>query len=286
MGGGDLAHRIAVRGADEIGQVATEFNRMGEALYESYHRLQQREQAKSEQLHEVTQQLVESEKLAAVGQLAAGVAHEINNPMGIASLYVQQLLESGQLSAGQEQKLRIVERHAERVGRITQGLLDFARARQYRREAFDVAEIVRAAIEVQTPLFTAAQVEVALRIGEGSFAIVGDGEQVQQVFENLLRNAVQAIGRDGRIDVEIAQSAESLVVRIADSGPGIASEHIEHIFEPFFTTKEIGEGTGLGLAISYGTIKAHSGRMEAENRKEGGAVFSVFLPVEKNGELP
>ena len=286
MGGGDLAHRIAVRGADEIGQVATEFNRMGEALYESYHRLQQREQAKSEQLHEVTQQLVESEKLAAVGQLAAGVAHEINNPMGIASLYVQQLLESGQLSAGQEQKLRIVERHAERVGRITQGLLDFARARQYRREAFDVAEIVRAAIEVQTPLFTAAQVEVALRIGEGSFAIVGDGEQVQQVFENLLRNAVQAIGRDGRVDVEIAQSAESLVVRIADSGPGIASEHIEHIFEPFFTTKEIGEGTGLGLAISYGTIKAHSGRMEAENRKEGGAVFSVFLPVEKNVELP
>ncbi len=284
MGGGDLTHRIAVRDADEIGQVAAEFNRMGEALNDSYRRLQQREQVKSEQLHKVTQQLVESEKLAAVGQLAAGVAHEINNPMGIASLYVQQLLESGQLSATQEEKLRVVERHAERVGRITQGLLDFARARQYRREPFDIAEIVRAAIEGQLPRLEAARVEVFLDVGEGPFAILGDGEQMQQVFENLLLNAVQAIGDKGNVRVELERGIEEIAVRVADSGPGIAREHIDHIFEPFFTTKDVGEGTGLGLAISYGTVKAHGGRMQVENGPEGGAVFVVFLPAEQRME--
>lgn len=284
MGSGDLTHRIAVRDADEIGQVAAEFNRMGEALGESYRRLQQREQVKSEQLHKVTQQLVESEKLAAVGQLAAGVAHEINNPMGIASLYVQQLLESGQLSATQEEKLRVVERHAERVGRITQGLLDFARARQYRREPFDVAEVVRAAIEGQKPRLEAAQVEVFLDVGEGTLAIVGDGQQMQQVFENLLLNAVQAIGAKGSVWVEVGRDGEEIAVRVADSGPGIAREHIDHIFEPFFTTKDVGEGTGLGLAISYGTVKAHGGRMHAENGPEGGAVFVVVLSAEEQME--
>lgn len=282
MGRGDLRHRIAVGGADEIVEVAEEFNRMGEALHESYRRLEEREQDKSERLHQMTQQLVESEKLAAVGQLAAGVAHEINNPMGIASLYVQQLLESGQLGREQEEKLRIVEHHAERVGRITQGLLDFAHARQYRREPCDVARVVRAAVATQALRLEASRVAVEVAT-TGSFDIIGDAEQVQQVFENLLLNALQAIGSSGHVKVEIARGQGEVVTRIADDGPGIAPEHLDHIFEPFFTTKEVGEGTGLGLAISYGTIKAHGGRMRVENGPDGGAVFEVCLPAAEAG---
>jgi signal transduction histidine kinase len=279
MGSGDLAYRLRANTGDEIQEVAEEFNRMGQALLETYDRLAEREAAKSEQLHKVTQQLVESEKLAAVGQLAAGVAHEINNPLGVLSMFVQQLLERGGLSQAQAEKLRLIERHAERVGRVTQGLLDFARVRQYRREPFDAGLVARAALESLGPRLEAAQTKVEFCAPEEGTWVVGDEEQVQQVFENLLLNAVQAMGQGGQLEVEVIRQGEEIVVQVADTGPGIPEEYRERIFEPFFTTKEVGQGTGLGLAIGYGIVKVHGGRMSAQNRPGGGALFTVWLPA-------
>jgi two-component system NtrC family sensor kinase len=274
---GDLAHRLDVRTGDELEQLADEFNRMGAALEESYHRLEEREADKSQRLETVSLQLLESERLAAVGRLAAGVAHEINNPVGVMSMYVEQLLEGEGLTQAQRDKLRIVERHTERLARVTGGLLDFARAREYRVARFDAAAPARHAIEALAPRLQEAGVEAHVRADEEVF-VDGDEGQVQQVLENLVLNAIHA-APGGRIDIDVQRADDRARLRVRDNGTGIAPEHLERLFEPFFTTKEVGQGTGLGLSISYGIVKAHGGSMAGRTRDEGGAEFTIDLPL-------
>jgi signal transduction histidine kinase len=276
IAGGAFAHRLQVRTRDEIEELAEEFNRMSQALEQTYQQLEDRDAAKTEKLNQMTHQLIESEKLAAVGQLAAGVAHEINNPAGVVSMFAQQLQERPDLAPAYREKLRIIEHHAERIGRVTRGLLDFARAREYHRDPLDLCHTLDHALEAFAPRLE--QVEVEKRYALSPAPVLGDGEQLQQVFGNLILNAVQAMGGQGRLRVEIAEQAGEVCAGVADSGPGIPAEHLERVFEPFFTTKEVGQGTGLGLSVSYGIVKAHGGRMSAANRPEGGAVFCVFLP--------
>ncbi len=276
IAGGAFAHRLQVHTRDEIEELAEEFNHMGQALQETYQQLEERDAAKTERLNQMTHQLIESEKLAAVGQLAAGVAHEINNPAGVVSMFAQQLQERQDLAPAHREKLRIIERHAERIGRVTRSLLDFARAREYRRDPLDLCRTLDHSLEALALHLEQISVEKTYTLSPAP--LLGDEEQLQQVFANLILNALQAMEGKGRLWVEIGEEAGQLRVLIADSGPGIAAEHLERIFEPFFTTKEVGQGTGLGLAISYGTVKAHGGQMSAANRPEGGAVFRVLLP--------
>jgi signal transduction histidine kinase len=276
IAGGAFSHRLQVRTRDEIEELAEEFNRMGQALQETYRQLEERDAAKTERLNQMTHQLIESEKLAAVGQLAAGVAHEINNPAGVVSMFAQQLQERGDLAPAHREKLRIIERHAERIGRVTRGLLDFARAREYRRDLLDLCQALDHALEAFAPRL--AQVEVERCYALRPAPVLGDEEQLQQVFGNLILNAVQVMEGRGRLWVEVGEEAGQVRASMADSGPGIPAEHLERVFEPFFTTKEVGQGTGLGLAISYGIVKAHGGQMSAANRPGGGAVFTVLLP--------
>ncbi|MBM3277417.1 MAG: HAMP domain-containing protein [Candidatus Handelsmanbacteria bacterium] len=276
IAGGAFAHRLEVHTDDEIGELAEEFNHMGQALQETYRRLEERDAVKTEKLNQMTHQLIESKKLAAVGQLAAGVAHEINNPAGVVSMFAQQLQERPDLDPAHRDKLRVIERHAERIGRVTRGLLDFARAREYRRDPLDLCQTLDQALEAFAPRLK--QVEVAKCYALCPAPVLGDGEQLQQVFGNLILNAVQAMEGKGRLWVEVVEEADQIRAAVADSGPGIPAQYLERVFEPFFTTKEVGQGTGLGLAVSYGTVKAHGGRMSAANRPQGGAVFSIFLP--------
>ena len=276
IAGGAFAHRLQVHTHDEIEELAEEFNRMGQALQQTYQQLEERDAAKTERLNQMTHQLIESEKLAAVGQLAAGVAHEINNPAGVVSMFAQQLQERPDLPPACREKLKIIERHAERIGRVTRSLLDFARAREYRRDALDLCHTLDHTLEAFAPRLE--QVEVLRHYSFCPAPVLGDDEQLQQVFGNLVVNAIQAMGGKGRLRVEVTAVAGEVCATVADSGPGVPAEHLERVFEPFFTTKEVGQGTGLGLAISYGIVKAHGGRMSAANRPEGGAIFSVSLP--------
>ena len=279
LAGGDLTHRLDVRTGDEIEQLAAEFNRMGAALQDSYARLAQREADKSEKLEQVSRQLLESERLAAVGQLAAGVAHEVNNPVAVVSMYVEQLLETEGLSAEQRDKLHIIERHAERLGRITRGLLDFARVREYRQDRFAAASPVRRALEALAPQLAEARIEAKLQAVPDAGCVVGDEEQLQQVCENLILNAMHA-SPGGHIDVMVRPEGDGRVeIVVSDDGSGIDEAHLARVFEPFFTTKEVGEGTGLGLSISYGIVKAHRGRMSVSSPPQGGATFTVSLPL-------
>ena len=283
MSGGDLAYRLNVCTGDEIQDVAEEFNRMGGALEEIYGRLQAREREKTARLEDVTRQLVEREKLAAVGQLAAGVAHEINNPAGIVSMFVQQLLERSDLPDVCRDKLRIVDRHADRIGRITRGLLDFARGREYRREPMDLDRALDGVLAALEPRIAEADVWVVVHKhqSEDGLCAMGDEEQVQQVFENLTLNAVQAMPGGGRLTVVISHENGEARVVFSDTGQGVPEDHLGRVFEPFFTTKEVGQGTGLGLAISFGIIQAHGGHLTVQNSPAGGAVFTVVLPLEK-----
>ena len=283
MAGGDLAYRLNVCTGDEIQDVAEEFNRMGGALEEIYGRLQAREREKTARLEDVTRQLVEREKLAAVGQLAAGVAHEINNPAGIVSMFVQQLLERSDLPDVCRDKLRIVDRHADRIGRITRGLLDFARGREYRREPMDLDRALDGVLAALEPRIAEADVWVVVHKhqSEDGLCAMGDEEQVQQVFENLTLNAVQAMPGGGQLTVVISHENGEARVVFSDTGQGVPEDHLGRVFEPFFTTKEVGQGTGLGLAISFGIIQAHGGHLTVQNDPNGGAIFTVVLPLEK-----
>ncbi|MCC7263370.1 MAG: HAMP domain-containing protein [Candidatus Latescibacteria bacterium] len=282
IAGGAFVHRLEVHTHDEIEELAEEFNRMGQALQQTYQQLEERDAAKTERLNQMTHQLIESEKLAAVGQLAAGVAHEINNPAGVVSMFAQQLQERPDLPPACREKLKIIERHAERIGRVTRGLLDFARVREYRRDPLDLCQTVDHSLEAFAPRLEG--VEVVRQYALCPAPALGDEEQLQQVFGNLILNAVQAMAGKGHLYLQIGEEAGLLRVAIGDSGPGIPAEHLERVFEPFFTTKEVGQGTGLGLAVSYGIIKAHGGRMSAANQPGGGAVFNIYLPPSERKE--
>ncbi|MSS70429.1 MAG: HAMP domain-containing protein [Candidatus Latescibacteria bacterium] len=284
IAGGDFDHRLDIRTGDEVQELAEEFNRTGRALSETYRQLHERDAARSEQLRQVSQQLIESEKLAAVGRLAAGVAHEINNPIGVVLMFTQRLLERGDLREADQEKLHIIERHADRIGRITRGLLDFARPREYRQGPVDLRRALEATLNAFAPRLSEAGIGVEWRMTGEQAEILGDEEQLGQVFANLTLNAIQAVEGGGKLIVSVERAASEVLVSFADTGPGIPEEHLNRVFEPFFTTKEVGQGTGLGLAVSYGIVQAHGGRMAAGNRPEGGAVFTVALPVRGEGK--
>lgn len=215
-------------------------------------------------------ELSNAEKLASVGRLAGGVAHEINNPAGVILGRATFLLDEGDLPPDVRGDLEVVARQAERIRRITGQLLRFARQSTGERAPVDLADVARSAVALVRleARGKGCRVEEAL----DPHVVTGDAHSLEQVTYNLLRNAVHA----AKAHVVVRTGPAGLVVE--DDGPGVAPEHLGRLFEPFFTTKPAGEGTGLGLAVSHGIVEEHGGRLFAENRAEGGARFTVELP--------
>jgi PAS domain S-box-containing protein len=232
--------------------------------------------------------VIKAERLSSVGALAAGVAHEINNPLGIINLFAQRMLEKAKKGEIDVDKLEKIVEQGRRVAAITRNLLDFARAAPTRFAPFDVGEVLRSTCSLVSDRARVGEIELVQEIATGLPRIVGNGQQISQVVLNLLLNAVQAIGRGGRIVVRAADTPTSRLptagravrVTVEDSGPGIPPDALPRLFEPFFTTKAPGEGTGLGLSVSWGILKEHHGSIFASNRPEGGARFEFELPVE------
>lgn len=224
-------------------------------------------------------QLVQSEKLAAVGQLAGGVAHEINNPLSAILAFSQ--LGIRDVDEGDElhEFLTEIEEAAQRCKEIVRNLLTFSRAPQRSDlKEVDVNDIVRRAGTLMGHEFDKGQVSLNLRLEEGLPPVSGSGNQLMQVIVNFMSNAVGAIGGVGTVDVSTTSHGGCVRVSVTDSGPGVPEEYLQKIFEPFFTTKEEGKGTGLGLSVSYGIIQAHKGTIHVTNNREGGATFSFELP--------
>jgi len=222
----------------------------------------------------------QSEKMAAVGSLAAGIAHEINNPIGVITSRVELILmearEKG-LQPGVTRDLRVIEKHAGRVAKITQGLLSFSRQAPWKLTDMDVNQVVEEALLLVEKQFTKERIVLEKNLAAGLPQIAGSPNHLEQVLVNLLTNAREAMVGGGTVLVESRRAHEMIEIRVMDTGPGIPPEVMARIFDPFFTTKE--EGTGLGLSISYGIVREHGGTITIESRPGGGSTFIIQLPI-------
>jgi PAS domain S-box-containing protein len=226
-------------------------------------------------------QLRHSEKMAAVGQLVSGVAHEINNPLAAIVGYSDLLLENASVPEAAKEELRIVLKEAERTRDIVQNLLRFARQMPAKREALDIHSVLRQVLQLRTYGAAGDGVEVVKHFGKAVPQIFGDAHQLQQVFLNILNNAYDAVreaGRAGKIEITTRERNGAVEIAVRDNGVGIADT--ARIFEPFYTTKEVGKGTGLGLSICYGIVREHGGEVICENNADGtGCTFFVQIPM-------
>ena len=262
--------QVQVKSRDEIGTLASSFNHMASELKD-------REAA----LNAAQAQLIQSEKLAAVGQLGAGIAHEVKNPLagilGCAQLSLRDAPQGTLLA----KNLTLIEKETKRCKMIIENLLKFARQEKTLLEPTDVNRVVEDAVAIVLHQLELNQVKVIKDLAPGLPKIRGNGNQLQQVFMNLMINAQHAMeGAGGTVTLSTRGTApDRIEVRVTDTGPGIPEAIRKRIFEPFFTTKPTGKGTGLGLSVSYGIVKDHAGEIRAESPPGQGATFVITLPV-------
>jgi two-component system, NtrC family, sensor kinase len=225
-------------------------------------------------------QLQMADKLASLGQVSTGIAHEINNPLGIIMGYTQLLLRGSYQGTQIQDDLRTIEKHARSCKKIVDDLLKFARSTRTNKASVDINQCLTEVISLLLHQLELDNITLETNLHSGLPTVIGDEEKLKQVFMNLLVNAKQAISRSGNISVRCFNDIQEGAVRvlISDTGCGIAPQVIDKIFDPFFTTKPVGEGTGLGLSVSYGIIQDHNGRIEVESKTGKGTTFTIILP--------
>jgi len=232
-----------------------------------------------EDLRRTQEQLLQSEKMSAVGQLIAGVAHELNNPL-TAILGYAQLLESEGLNERAQDYVGKMFKQAQRTHRVVQNLLSFARQRKPERNEVDIRKVLEDTLALRDYDLKVNKIGVEKDLGADAAMVVADPHQLEQVFLNIINNAVDAVvetGRSGKLVIRVYRDKNEVCAQFADDGPGIKDP--KRIFDPFYTTKNVGKGTGLGLSICYGIVKEHGGDITAHNADEGGAVIEVRLPM-------
>jgi two-component system, NtrC family, sensor kinase len=230
------------------------------------------------------ERLGQSEKLAALGQFVAGIAHEMNNPLQGVLGHLELLIETSADARPLRRDLRRIYHEADRAAKIVRNLLVFAGSRQMTRRRLRINRVLSRVISSRTAALSRAAIEVSRDEAADLPAVMGDPLLMHQAFLNILINAEHAIlatGNPGRIDVQVTCEPRDrrVVTVVKDSGPGIPPDILPRIFDPFFTTKEVGRGTGLGLAITYGIVQEHGGTVTAANSRGGGAVFTISLPA-------
>ncbi|MCC7015474.1 MAG: HAMP domain-containing protein [Planctomycetes bacterium] len=275
IAGGELTHRVAIDSGDEIGELGGEFNRMAADLHEMRSGLEAR-------VEERTREFVQAARLAGLGTMAAGIAHEINNPLAsIASCAegLERKLERGTSTPEQQREyLQIIAKEAYRAHGITSRLLEFARSEGGPKVEFSVEEMMRELEVLLEHRLRARSITLARACDPGLPSMYGRASECKQVLLNLVHNAIDASPAGGTIRVACRRDDGVAVLEVEDQGPGIAPEHLERIFDPFFTTKDPGKGTGLGLAIVHRIVESHGGRVEVQNTSHG-ALFRVRVPL-------
>jgi two-component system, NtrC family, sensor kinase len=277
VGRGDFTRRIEQFSNDECGEVAEAFNRMTENLQTSRTDLE-----KAVATVKTTQaQLIQSEKLSAVGQFVAGIAHELNNPLTTV-IGFSELLQYSNIDPKFKGHVSQIANGATRCHKIVHSLLGFARQHEPERKLASLHDIVDAVLEFLAYDMRTNNITIVREYARELPPILADSHQLQQVILNILSNARQAIEafrRDGRIVLRTGANATHVWLRIIDNGPGMSRETLSRIFDPFFTTKPQGKGTGLGLSLSYGIVKEHQGTIRAESEPGKGAEFIIELPI-------
>ena len=294
VGTGSFDKLVDVRSDDEIGELAAGFNQMTQNLSRSCQELEQwtkelesRVNDRTKELQDTQVHLIQTEKLAATGKLAAGVAHEINNPIGIILNRIECLeMEAAEKKVGKEimNDLKVISEHAKRVSKIVGGLLAFSRqtAQDSRLEQINVNDILEKAVILFDRIALQKGVQIEKRFYNGLAPIMGDSQKLEQAMVNLIDNALDATDRGGRIIVESRKKFRNdyfVQILVSDTGCGLPKENLSRIFDPFFTTKDVGKGTGLGLAVSYGIIKEHHGKIEVKSEEGKGSSFIITIPT-------
>jgi two-component system NtrC family sensor kinase len=276
---GDLEAKVPVTSDDEIGELASSFNSMAAAL-----------KTRDDQLKEFTRRKVmESERLAVVGQLAADVAHELNNPLQGIVTYSHLLLEKMPPEDTRRASVEKIANQANRCTTIIRGLLDFSRPKKPHKKLADLPATIDECLALVEDRVLFHNIEVVRDYEPDLPPTVMDPAQMQQVFMNLIINAAEAMDGVGRLTVTTRLDPRRRVLQASfrDTGHGISEANMARIFDPFFTTKEVGHGTGLGLAISFGIVKEHGGTITVESEEGAGTTFTIELPVQAiNGEAP
>jgi signal transduction histidine kinase len=277
VGRGDFSRRIAIHSTDELGELAGVFNQMTGNLQKSLAQLE-----KTVEILRATQaQLMQSEKLSAVGEFVAGVAHELNNPL-TALIGFAELVQMSAVDEDTRESLQRISSSAERCHKIVQSLLSFARQHPPERKLTNINGLVDSVIEILLYELRTSNIQVVKELSPQLPRLLVDPHQVQQVFLNIVNNARQAIEANrpsGCIRASTRVTGQKVQVKFQDDGPGISAENLAKIFNPFFTTKPVGKGTGLGLSLSYGIIQEHGGMITAESKVGAGTTFIIDLPI-------
>jgi len=230
-------------------------------------------------LQEAHRKMIHREKIAALGQMAAGVAHEIGNPLSALSSIVRAVASGSGGDEGREKKLRMMQDQIDRIARIVRELVDFSRPSSSGKSLVHVNEVIRTALGIARYDERFKGIHVISGLDPDIPALKMDGDQLLQVFLNILFNAGDAMRGSGTLTVSSRREEHFVAALFGDSGPGIAEESLPRIFEPFYTTKEVGKGTGLGLSVSYGIVQGMGGTIRASNQSGGGVLFTVELPM-------
>lgn len=276
LANGDLKQRVKPEESiKEIEALGRTFNMMASSIEERDEQLRQRAQ----------NEIMRSKKLAMIGQLASGVAHEINNPLGGILLFSRLLLRKAPAEGTERENLERIAKEAERCQKIVRGLLEFAGQREPKIELINVNDVVEKAVSLLENQALFHNIEIVKRLRPDLPPVCADGSQMQQVFVNIVMNAAEAMEGHGvlTISTNLAALNNRVEVSFADTGHGICEEDLRQLFEPFFTTKEVGRGTGLGLSISHGIIERHGGTIEVISRIGEGSTFVVSLPPASSG---
>jgi signal transduction histidine kinase len=272
---GDFSESVKVKGKNELSSLEASFNLMEEKLKDALWSLEHT----IEKLREKQAQLVEAEKLASVGRLAAGIAHEINNPLTSVLTFSHLILEECSKENPWCDKLRIMVRETERARNIVRQLLNFGRDANINPEKININRPVEEIMDSLVAQEAFKGIELAMNLGENLPDVYVDPAQIGQVVLNLALNAIHAITPPGKIEVSTRVVDNFVWIIFHDTGSGIAPEHLSKVFDPFFTTKGATKGTGLGLAVSYGIIKKHAGDIEVESVMGQGTTFTVKVPI-------
>jgi two-component system, NtrC family, sensor kinase len=246
-----------------------------------FHDLRDRIKMKAK-LEKIQLQLLQSEKMASLGKLAAGVAHQINNPLAGITLYAKLALEDYEMEEALRNDLLRILKDAERCRDTVKELLEFSRQTRHFMQPYDVNQAISRTLFLLENQSLFQNIEIEKRFEDRLPPVQADIQQLNHLFMNIVLNAAQAMDGKGRLQLNTYRDndGKQVVIEISDTGPGIPPDILPYIFEPFYTTKEEGKGTGLGLSLAYGIVENHGGQITAHNHPGGGAVFTIRLPID------
>ncbi len=284
---GQFEFKENIQTSDEIGELAESFKTMTHFLQKSHEQiteysrqLEQKVEERTKRLKQTEQELIRSEKFAAIGQLVAGIAHELNNKLTPILGYTQifRLLD---IEEKYQESVQIIEESASTAKKIVESLLKFSRAQEPTQVLINLNLTMHKTIQLIEPQAKSQNIQLEITLDPELPRILADDGQMNQAFLNILNNAIQSMGQGGTLSILSQHDFKNIFFQIKDTGPGIPENILLKIFDPFFTTKKVGEGTGLGLSITYGIIQAHGGSIHVDSTVHVGTTFIIELPIKK-----